>query len=304
MKITPAEIREKHFEKNFRGYDKDEVTDFLKFISAEFESLTKEKEDLARRLETSEKEANKLKEVEESLFRTLKTAEDTGAAMIEEASKSSEEILSEAHQNADTMVQDAQRQAQNLIESAEEKSRKMMDDLKADIKGLVEDYTSLLAQRDLVLKNLKALSEDINDNISVSQESFKKINVDIHAEMVEKLSKSNAFTMAKIAEVQHSEPQLEPRPEEKAEKTPPTEDKLEEAKQEKAETSNNEEEKPSKIEASEETEPVKKDKAPENVKAVDVSTETIAAEKQEEAVEKEDEKKQGNKGGSFFDQFD
>lgn len=295
MKITPAEIRDKNFEKNFRGYDKDEVSDFLKFISIEFETLTKEKEDLARRLETSEKESNKLKEVEESLFRTLKTAEDTGAAIIEEATKSSEEIMTEAHQNADAMVQDAQRQAQNLVESAEQKSRQMMEDLKSDIKGLVDDYTALLAQRDLVLKNLKALSEDIHDNISVSQEAFKKINIDIHTQLVEKLSKANAFTMAKIAEVKHPEPKLENRREEKPENTEPASSSL---KQESKEEPEIQEEETPESEAPE--------KAKVEVKGKEI--EKVSAEKQGKAEvtagNQEDKKKPEDKGGSFFDQFD
>ena len=35
MKITALEIRKKSFEKNFRGYDKDEVDVFLKEVSEE-----------------------------------------------------------------------------------------------------------------------------------------------------------------------------------------------------------------------------------------------------------------------------
>ncbi|MBW3469677.1 DivIVA domain-containing protein [Arthrospiribacter ruber] len=300
MKITPIEIRDKSFEKNFRGYDKDEVTDFLKFLSAEFETLLKENEELTRKLAASEKEATKLKEVEESLFRTLKTAEDTGAAMIEEATKSSEEIMSEAHQNAETMVQDAQRQAQNLIESAEEKGKQMMDDLRSDVKGLVEDYSSLLAQRDMVLRNLKALAEDINDNISVSQEAFKKINVDVHAQMVEKLSKSNAFSMAQIAEVQKSSPKFEVKNEEKIEEKP-IETTVAQAAPEEIPTPQAAVDTPDEVTEEIEAEPVKAEVPDEEVKEKEVQVEVVA---KEPSQEEEKPKKEENKGGSFFDQLD
>ena len=42
MKITPLEIRQKTFEKNIRGFDKDEVNAFLISLSSEWEKLLDE----------------------------------------------------------------------------------------------------------------------------------------------------------------------------------------------------------------------------------------------------------------------
>ncbi|SMD44256.1 cell division initiation protein [Aquiflexum balticum DSM 16537] len=205
MKITSKEISDKTFEKNFRGYDKDEVTAYLNVLAGEWDRIQAEKSDLEKRLEISEKEANKLKQVEESLFRTLKTAEDTGASIIEEANFAAEEIMNEAHQNAGSILNEAQSKSKNLIESAEAKGKEIMENLKADVSNLVESYETLLKQRDLIIKNLKAISEDIENNISVSKESFKKINIQTHADVVNQLSKANAFTIANIQEFQKEE---------------------------------------------------------------------------------------------------
>jgi cell division initiation protein len=70
MNITAEQLREKSFEKNFRGYDKDEVDAFLKKLAEEWGKILQEKTDLEKKLDLSEKEAKKLKDVEESLFRT------------------------------------------------------------------------------------------------------------------------------------------------------------------------------------------------------------------------------------------
>ena len=205
MKITSKEINEKTFEKNFRGYDKDEVTAFLSVLASEWDKMMAEKADLEKQLASSEKEANKLKQVEESLFRTLKTAEDTGALIIEEANIAAEEIMNEAHQNAGSMLNEAQNQSQNLVESAEAKGREIMESLKADISSLVSGYETLLKQRDILIKNLKSLSEGVEDTISESEKSLKKINIHAHTEMIDKLSKANAFSMANILEYQKEE---------------------------------------------------------------------------------------------------
>ena len=73
MKITPLEIRQKEFEKKMRGYDKDEVNAFLQSLSQEWERTLDETKEMRIRLETTEREVNKLREVESSLFKTLKT---------------------------------------------------------------------------------------------------------------------------------------------------------------------------------------------------------------------------------------
>ena len=74
MKITPAEIRQKEFERNFRGYDKDEVNAFLQTMSQEWERILEENREMRYRLDASQKEVEKLREVDSSLYKTLKTA--------------------------------------------------------------------------------------------------------------------------------------------------------------------------------------------------------------------------------------
>ena len=71
MKITPIEIRQKQFEKKLRGYDKDEVNAFLLSLSQEWEKVMDELKELKIKLEASQKEVDKLREVESSLFKTL-----------------------------------------------------------------------------------------------------------------------------------------------------------------------------------------------------------------------------------------
>jgi cell division initiation protein len=205
MNITSKEISQKSFEKNFRGYDKDEVTAFLSALADEWDKLLGEKKDLERSLETSLREAKKLKDVEDSLFRTLKTAEDTGASIIEEASIAASEIMADAHHNADSMVNEAKRNSQNLIETAEVKAKQIMEELKENVKSLVDSYEKLIRERELIIKNMKRLSEDLDDKITTSNESFKKVNIQAHTKVVEELSRAKAFTIANIGAVQVDE---------------------------------------------------------------------------------------------------
>jgi len=189
MKITPLEIRQKTFEKNFRGFDKDEVSSFLVSLSQEWEREMDEKRELQIKLQQVEKETAKLREVEDSLFKTLKAAEDTGASMIEQANKTAELILKEAQMNADAMMAEAKSKSRSIIEEAETKAKRIVEDLKEDVNSLVENYEELLAQREIVVRNLKNLATDSLENIKQSQEDIKRIDLDVHTKAMKELSR-------------------------------------------------------------------------------------------------------------------
>ncbi len=106
MKVTPLEIRKKSFEKVFRGYDKDEVNAFLVSLSQAWEKVMDQNKELTIKLESAEKEIGKLREIENSLFKTLKTAEDTGANMIEQANKTAELHMKETQMNIEALMND------------------------------------------------------------------------------------------------------------------------------------------------------------------------------------------------------
>ena len=54
MKITPLEIRQKTFEKSFRGLDKDEVNAFLLSLSHEWERMLDENKEPGYRMTVDE----------------------------------------------------------------------------------------------------------------------------------------------------------------------------------------------------------------------------------------------------------
>ncbi|WP_375583799.1 DivIVA domain-containing protein [Cyclobacterium xiamenense] len=193
MKITPLDIRQKTFEKNFRGYDKEEVTAFLGYLAQEWEKLVDEKNALKAKYEQAEKEASKLREVEQSLFKTLKTAEDTGASIIEQANKTAELILKEAQMNADALHAESKTKARNLVDRAENQAKTIIEDLKEDVQLLVDNYEKLQAQRDYLLKNLKKTANETLENVKTVQEGFSEIDAGAHSRMVKDLQRKDSF---------------------------------------------------------------------------------------------------------------
>jgi cell division initiation protein len=186
MKITPLEIRQKAFEKNFRGYNQDEVNAFLQTLSQEWERVSDESKEFRIKLEACEKEVLKLREVESSLFKTLKTAEDTGANVIEQARQAADLNMRESQLKAEAMLNEAKVKARNTIEEAEMKSKQTLVEMEDRLKAMVENYKKLESTRDELLLELKRISQDTIERVERIKNTQKSFDVDQHVTQAKK----------------------------------------------------------------------------------------------------------------------
>lgn len=321
MKISPTAIRQKAFETAFRGYEKKEVAAFLEEMSVAMEQINQENLDLRSKLQQVEAEAKRLKDVEDSLFRTLKTAEDTGASMISEASEAADQIIAEANFIAEQTTKEAQNYAQQvhqhaenqakiITSAAEAKAKSTIIEIRESMQSLVRSYEGLLEQREALVKSLKRLSQDALNQIDLSDAHFFRIDGKAYQRAVEELSRSNHFTVANIAALAtQTVPPINAEPEEQFEEdmssatlddeTLETVEALQHELEEVGELPHEEEE----DEVMEE-EPVKAELPVEEEEEVEIEEEVPAKSEvriQAETPKPEDPKKSS---GSFFDQFD
>lgn len=232
MKISPTAIRQKAFETAFRGYEKKEVSQFLEEMSVVMEQINQENLDLRSKLQQVESEAKRLKDVEDSLFRTLKTAEDTGASIITEASEAADQIIAEANsmaeettsqanqyaeqttgqadkyaeqttKEANQILQKAQKQAEEqariITSAAEAKAKETIKEIRESMQSLVRSYDGLLEQREALVKSLKRLSQDALNQIDLSDAHFLRIDGKAYQRAIDELSRSSHFSVANIA---------------------------------------------------------------------------------------------------------
>ncbi len=184
MRITPLEIRQKDFEKKLRGYDKDEVNAFLQSLSNEWERILDENKETKIRLDQAEKEVQKLREVENSLFKTLKTAEDTGANLIDQANKAAELHMKETDMQAEALLSESKSKARGILERAELQAKEMIEEMQEALKDLEKNYRSLENQRDNLLAELKILSSDIMERLDRTNRQNTPFKVEDHMKRV------------------------------------------------------------------------------------------------------------------------
>ncbi|MDH4090553.1 MAG: DivIVA domain-containing protein [Cyclobacteriaceae bacterium] len=193
MRVTPLDIRQKTFEKNFRGYEKDEVNAFLLSLSLEWERIVDENKELRFKLEAAEREVAKLREVENSLYKTLKTAEDTGANVIEQARAAADLHLRESQMQADSILNEAKTKARNAIEESESRAKEILAEMEEKLKALVENYKAMEASRNDLLMNFKHLATDALDRVERSISTANEFDPDKHMALAKREAKRVAF---------------------------------------------------------------------------------------------------------------
>lgn len=143
MKITPIDIHQKVFKKSFRGYDIDEVDDFLEKVGREFELLFTENQRLKERLDRVEEQMKDYIEMEKTLKETLVAAQRSSGEMRINAEKESELIIRESEISAEKLIESAKSEARMIMkELAKLKQQKKL--IRLDIKSLLDSYYEML----------------------------------------------------------------------------------------------------------------------------------------------------------------
>ena len=107
--LTPMDIHNKEFGKSIRGFDCDEVNEFLNEVVQAYEILYRENREMTDKVEQMEKRLNQYESTEETMRNTLVLAQETGENVKEAARKEADLILQNAEQQRKLILEDANR---------------------------------------------------------------------------------------------------------------------------------------------------------------------------------------------------
>ncbi|MGI6484990.1 MAG: DivIVA domain-containing protein [Thermoanaerobacterales bacterium] len=112
MEFTPIEIQKKEFKKSFRGYNEDEVRDYLYQVSQSFESTYKENQELKEQIAMLNDDLKHYRDMESTLKNAIVMAE-----------KTAEDVRKNAQKERDVIIKDAMLKAKELVEKSKQKCR-------------------------------------------------------------------------------------------------------------------------------------------------------------------------------------
>ena len=125
--LTPIDIQNQDFAVKLRGYDADEVDDFLDLIGADYEKLYKENIELRDKVSAQKSEIEHYKGMEQTLQQSIMLAQ-----------KAAEDIEKNAANKADAIVNEAQNKSADAVRVTEEelvKKRNELSRLKLEVES-------------------------------------------------------------------------------------------------------------------------------------------------------------------------
>ena len=167
MRISPMDIEQQEFGRSFRGYNEEEVDDFLDKIVKDYEELIKENAKLKEEIDRMKDRLKEFSEIEETLRSALLNTQ-----------KSADEIKDRVENKAKLIVEKAEKEAEIIIQKVSQKE----DEAKNEINNLrrykfifKERFRSMLNLYQKMLENEK-FEEQNND--SNEKENYYQENID------------------------------------------------------------------------------------------------------------------------------
>ena len=162
MELTPQELREVEFRERWRGYDPDDVDDFLERAAVALDELHDRLREYTERAMVAEQRLTEGADAEGALRHTLvlaqrtadnavAEAQETAARMLRDAEERGRAIVGEARQEADRVAAESQHQMRvdvTLLETAKVQ-------LQADIDALEQYLSEERAHVRVVLERLR-----------------------------------------------------------------------------------------------------------------------------------------------------
>jgi cell division initiation protein len=143
LPLTPLDIHNKEFTRGFRGYDEDEVNDFLKQLIKDFEDVIRERDELYDRTKELEDRINHFSSIEETLNKSIYVAQESAEEVRKNAQKEGQLKVQEAEKNADRIINEALNKSRR-IELEIEELKKQASVYQTKFKMLLEAQMEML----------------------------------------------------------------------------------------------------------------------------------------------------------------
>ncbi|MCL6456774.1 MAG: DivIVA domain-containing protein [Gorillibacterium sp.] len=108
MSLSPLDIHNKEFKTRIgRGYDQDEVNEFLDLVIKDYEAIIRENKELQSQILNIQDRLAHFQNIEESLGKTIIVAQEAADEVKGNAKKEAQLTIREAEKNADRIINEA-----------------------------------------------------------------------------------------------------------------------------------------------------------------------------------------------------
>lgn len=193
MKITSMDISNKEFKKVIRGYNADEVDDFLDKVAEDYETLYKENSSMKEKLSNVDERLEHYVKMESTIQNTLLLAQNAAEQAKQNAQKESELMLRNANEASQKIVDKAHNDVLTIhdeYETVKQEFMRFKSKFRSFINSQLEMFDSMekdfiksynLGKEEEIVENIKNKDDDANTSIDSEEnnkpEDFKLSNV-------------------------------------------------------------------------------------------------------------------------------
>lgn len=188
MVITSMDINNKEFKKSLRGYDCDEVDEFLDKIAEDYEVIYKENSSLKEKVEILEERLRHYAQIEENIQKTLLLAQTAAEQARATAQSESELLVRQANESAQKIIDKAHNDVIKIhdnYETIKQEFLKFRAQFKNFMNAQLDTFTSLEKEfmKNYNVGNAVDISEvkpkEIDDKLLEDTEEFNDVDLDV-----------------------------------------------------------------------------------------------------------------------------
>mgnify|MGYP001440889594 CR=1 FL=1 len=147
MPLTPLDIHNKEFTRSFRGYDEDEVNEFLDQIIKDYELALRDAKEHKEKVKQLEEKIGHFNNIEDTLNKSILVAQETAEEVKSNAKKEAKLIIKEAEKNADRIINEALDKSRQIYIEIEE-LKKQAQVFRTRLKMLVEAQLDMIGSEE------------------------------------------------------------------------------------------------------------------------------------------------------------
>lgn len=213
MPITSLEIKDKTFSTRFRGFDPEEVDEFLDIVVRDYEDLVRSNHDKDLHIKNLEERLSYFDEMKDSLSQSVLIAQDTAERVKQTAHDRSNNIIHQAEQDAHRLLEEAKYKANEILRQAADNAKKVAvetEELKNKsrvfhqrLKSTIESQLAIVESSDW-----EDILRPTATYLQTSDEAFKEVVSEVLGEPIpapieeEPIDMTRQFSQAEMAELQ------------------------------------------------------------------------------------------------------
>ncbi|NMF04015.1 DivIVA domain-containing protein [Clostridium beijerinckii] len=196
MKLTPMDINNKEFKKGLRGYNSDEVDEFLDEVVDNYEELYKENANLKEKLANLNEKVEHYSKIETTIQNTLLLAQNAA-----------EQAKNSAKKEAEFMIKNANETAQKIMDKAHNDVIQVNDEYERVKQEFIKFRAKYRNFMNAQLETFDDLEKDFIKNYNVSDpiEDDEVTNIE---KIVEKEVTSTTSGLSEDIEAEENDPSL------------------------------------------------------------------------------------------------